>query len=154
MEKITKKMIYTALVELAETVEFETLTATLDEENVVEIPVETLKEFALKELEQLEKKAAKAKEAAAKKKSEVDALGEQVKQALTSEYEPIADIAARIEDEEATVSKITYRLTKLVAAGIAEKTDLKIKGGEGQKTRTVKGYRLAGEATEEEVIEE
>lgn len=151
MEKITKKNIYTALVNFAEDGALVFNTAKGAE---VEITMDVLKAFAEKELEQLEKKATKAKEAAAKKKSEVDALGEKVKQALTDEYEPIADIAARIEDEDATISKITYRLTKLVTAGIAEKTDLKIKGSEGQKTRTVKGYKLAGEITEEEEVEE
>ena len=60
----------------------------------------------------------------------------------TEEFEPIADIAARIEGEDVTVAKVTYRLTQLVKNGEAEKTELTIPGSEGSKARKVQGYKL------------
>ena len=62
----------------------------------------------------------------------------------TEDFEPIADIAARIEGEDVTVAKVTYRLTQLVKNGEAEKQELTIPGGEGQKARKVQGYKLIG----------
>ena len=108
----------------------------------VEVTASDIVEYAVKEQESLAKKAAKAKEKAAEKKVEGDELRDAVQAVLTDEYQPIADIAAQIDGEDVTVSKVTYRLTALVKAGIAEKADMKVEAGE--KTRTVKGYRLAG----------
>ena len=62
----------------------------------------------------------------------------------TEEFEPIADIAARIEGEDVTVSKVTYRLGQLVKNGEAEKTQIEIAGDEGQKKRKIMGYKLIG----------
>ena len=42
---------------------------------------------------------------------------------------------------DATVSKVTYRLTKLVEAGDAEKTDVTVPGVDGAKARKVKAFR-------------
>lgn len=138
MEKITKRNVYTAMINFAEGGEMSFDT----EDGVVMIDGETLKAFAENEIALLDKKAAKAKESAAKKRAEGDALLEAVKGALTDEFEPIAEIAARIEGEDVTVSKVTYRLNALVEAGVAEKTDVKLPV-EGKKSRTVKGYRIA-----------
>lgn len=137
MDKMTKRNVYTALINFAETgkMSFDT------EDGAVEVGGEALKAFAENEIALLDKKAAKAKESAAKKRAEGDALLEAVKAALTNEFESIADITARIEGEDVTVSKVTYRLNSLVESGVAEKTDIKV-SAEGQKTRTVKGYKL------------
>ena len=62
--------------------------------------------------------------------------------ALTHEFEPIAEIAARIEGDDVTVSKCTYRLNKLVDNGVAEKQPIKVPGSDGKKTRTIQGYKL------------
>lgn len=140
MEKITKKNIYTALVNFAET---GTMVFDTAEGAKVEITMDVLKAFAEKEIEHLDKKAAKAKESAAKRKSEADGLMKAVEAVLTDEYETIADIAAKVDFEDATVSKVTYRLNKLVEAGVADKKDLKISGSDGKKGRTVKAYKLA-----------
>ena len=85
----------------------------------------------------------KAKERAAAKKAEADVLMTQVAEALTGEFATIADIAAAVAEvnADATVSKVTYRLTKLVEAGVAEKTDVTIPGGDGVKARKVKAFR-------------
>ena len=99
--------------------------------------------FCDKEIASLDAKAAKAKERAAAKKAEADELMVQVREALTGEYQTIADIAAAVAEvnADATVSKVTYRLTKLVEAGDAEKTDVAIPASEGSKARKVKAFR-------------
>lgn len=103
-------------------------------------------EFCENEIALLDKKAAKAKERQATKKAEGDELTEIVKSALTNDFQITADIAKAVlemtGDESNTLHKIQYRLGALVKTGEAESTDVKIPGGEGQKTRTIKGYRL------------
>ena len=131
MTKITKKEMYAAIKEA-----FETGACKFDKGTVIA--------FCDKEITALDNKAAKAKERAATKKAEADVLYDQVADALnTEEFQTIADIAAAVAEvnADATVSKVTYRLTKLVEAGIAEKTDVTIPGGEGVKARKVKAFR-------------
>ena len=102
--------------------------------------------FCENEIELLDKKSAKAKERAAEKKVAGDELTDAVKAVLTDDFAVIADIAAKVAEtygEDATVAKVTYRLTQLEKNGEAEKTDIKIPGGDGVKARTVKGYKLA-----------
>ena len=105
-------------------------------------------EFCDNEISLLDKKAAKAKERQAAKKAEGDELTEVVKSVLTNDFQVTADIAKAVlevtGDESNTVHKISYRLGQLVKNGEAESTDVKIPGGEGQKTRTIKGYKLIG----------
>ena len=138
MEKVTKRNVYTAIINYAVSGEmvFDT------EDGQVTVGAEELKAFAENEIALLDKKAAKAKESAAKKRAEADELQIAVQAALTDEFAPIAEIAARIEGEDVTVSKVTYRLNALVEAGVAEKSDIKVPV-EGKKSRTIKGYRLA-----------
>ena len=111
---------------------------------MIEINDEQLKLFAEHEIELLDKKAAKAKESAAKRKKE-DPLYAVVRDALGEDFATIAEITEDIVAagyEDVTVAKVTYRLNKLVEAGEAEKTPVKV-GGEGSKTRTVQAYRSA-----------
>ena len=130
MEKITKREMYEAIKET-----FETGSCKFD--------AEVVKEFCDKEIAALDAKAAKAKERAAAKKAEADVLMTQVEEALTGEFQTIADIAAVVAEvnADATVSKVTYRLGKLVESGVAEKTDVTIPGSEGVKARKVKAFR-------------
>ena len=109
----------------------------------VDVTASDIVEYAVKEQESLAKKAAKAKEKAAEKKIEGDELRDAVKAVLTDEYQVIGDIFPQVADEagEITTAKVTYRLTALVKAGIAEKAEVKV-SGEGEKTRKVMGYRL------------
>lgn len=138
MEKITKREMYMALINLANT---GNLTYETDNGAVV-VTAEDLKTFAENEIALLDKKAAKAKEAAAKKRAEGDELTDAVRAALSTEtFESIAEIAARIEGSDVTVSKVTYRLTQLVKNGEAEKSEIEVAGGEGQKKRKIMGYR-------------
>ena len=75
---------------------------------------------------------------------EGDELMTQVREALTDEFRVIADIAADVAEvnPDATVSKTTYRLTKLVEANVAEKTQVSVPAVDGGKTRKVQAYRL------------
>ena len=130
MEKITKREMFEALVEAANGAEFK-------------FTAEELVAFAENEIALLDKKAVKAKERAATKKAEGDELTEAVRAAMSAEeFEPIADIAARIEGEDVTVAKVQYRLTQLVKNGEAEKEQITVSGGEGQKARKIMAYRI------------
>ena len=139
MEKITKREMFEAIKGLAES-------GALHMQDFNEaISDSAVAEFCENEIALLDKKAAKAKERAASKRAEGDELTAAVRAAMsTEEFEPIAEIAARIEGEDVTVAKVTYRLTQLVKNGEAEKQELTIPGGEGQKARKVQGYKLIG----------
>ena len=139
MEKVTKKDMFMVIRKMAEdgNMHIEDFAENITDTMVVE--------FCDSEIEKLEKKKAKAQETAAAKKAEGDALTAAVRAAMsTTDFESIADIAAKvvIEGEEVTASKVQYRLTQLVKNGEAENGDVKVEGGEGQKTRTIKAYRL------------
>lgn len=102
-----------------------------------------LTEFVGNEIALLEKKSAKAKEAAANKKAEADELTVMVENVLTDEYQTIAEVTAAIDNEDVTTAKVAYRLNALVKAGVAEKAEKTIPGGEGVKARKVQSYRIA-----------
>ena len=130
MEKLTKRSVYEALLKMVET-------------GTLEITEDELKTFCENEIALLDKKAEKAKERAATKRAEGDALTDAVRAVLTSEFEPIANIAARIEGEDVTVAKVQYRLGQLVKAGEAEKEQITIPATEGQKSRKIMAYRIS-----------
>ena len=140
MEKMTKRNVYEALINYANGGAM----AYAGDEGDVVVTAEALAAFAENEIALLDKKAVKAKERAAQKRAEGDELTDAVRASLTGEFEPIAEIAARIEGEDVTVAKVTYRLTQLVKNGEAEKQELTIPGAEGQKARKVQGYKLIG----------
>ena len=129
MEKITKREMYEAIAKAMETGE-------------CKYAPDVVIEFCENEIALLDKKAAKAKERAATKKAQGDELTEAVRAAMSAEeFEPIADIAARIEGEDVTVAKVQYRLTQLVKNGEAEKEQITVPGGEGQKARKIMAYK-------------
>ena len=131
MEKITKREMFEAIKETFET-------------GKCKYEADVVTAFCDKEIASLDSKAAKAKERAAAKKAEADVLMDQVRDALTGEFQTIADIAAAVAEvnADATVSKVTYRLTKLVEVGDAEKTDVSVPGVDGGKARKVKAFRI------------
>lgn len=141
MEKITKRDIYTALINFANG---GALTYPAKEDGMDDgcVGMDELRAFAENEIALLDKKAEKAKETAKKKRKAADELQIALQGVLTDEFETIADLAAKLDDPDATVAKCVYRLNALVEAGVAEKTDIKIADAEGKK-RTVKGYKLA-----------
>lgn len=138
MEKITKRQMFEAMMSWADGEGF----VFIDKDGMeTEVDATAVKAFAEHEIKLLDKKAEKAKESAAKRKKE-DPLYDAVKFALSDEFKTIADITEDLvaAGYDVTVAKVTYRLSKLVEAGEAEKTPIKV-GGEGTKTRTVQGYR-------------
>lgn len=130
--KITKRDRYTALIAILKSAE------------VVDTD---LVEFCENEIVLLDKKAAKAKETAAAKKTEVDPLTEAIKGALATladdVYATTPEVTAMVSvgDEDITNAKVSYRLSQLVKAGLAEKTEVTVSNAEG-KNRKIAGYRL------------
>lgn len=102
--------------------------------------------FFENEITNLDKRAERSRATAAKKREAGDVLMEAVKGVLTEDFQTIADIAALIEGEEVTASKVTYRLNVLAKEGYAEKADVQIPTTEGVKARVVKAYRIAPQA--------
>lgn len=138
MEKITKREVFVAIMKMAQdgNMHIEDFAEGLTDAAIVE--------FCANEIEHLDKKAAKAKETAANKKAEGDALTSAIRAVMsTTDFEPIATIAVRVEveGEEVTASKVQYRLTQLVKNGEAEKQDVEVVDGDNKK-RKIKGYRL------------
>lgn len=131
--KITKRDRYTALIAVLKAAD------TVDTDLI---------DFCENEIALLDKKSAKAKETAAAKKTEVDTLTVTIQDALGTladgAFATIADVTAMVavDDEDITNAKVSYRLSQLVKAGVAESTDVKIPASEGSKARTIKGYRL------------
>lgn len=78
-----------------------------------------LVEFIDKQIEQLDAKAAKARERAAERKAEGDELRAMVAAAVTDEFQTIDQImtAMELDDPDVTRAKITARLGQLVKAG-------------------------------------
>jgi hypothetical protein len=99
-------------------------------------------------IEQLDNKAARAKDRAAKAKAAGDELRAKVAAVLTDEFQTIADIAAQVDVEDITPAKVTARLTQLVKLGEAHKTKLKTDDG-----RKINGY-AAGPAPDTDEVEE
>ena len=100
-------------------------------------------EFIDKEIAALDKKAEAAKVARDKKKAANDELMEEVFNCLTSEeFTVIPQIMKHFEGrEEISSAKVTARLKKLVDAERVEKDIVKV-SAEGEKTRTLTGYRV------------
>ena len=139
MEKITKREMFEALVNYA----VSGVMAFAAEEGDVVVSTEALEAFAKNEIALLDAKAAKAKERAAVKRAEGDALTDAVREALTEEAATIADIAARIEGEDVTVGKVQFRLNQLAKNGEAIKGEITIPATEGSKARKVVSYAKA-----------
>ena len=130
MTKITKRERYESIRTYFETI------------GVVDgVDVDGIIEFCDAEIAALDRKAAKAKETAAKKRAEGDELTNAVLAAVGDEFESIADIAARIEGDDVSLSKVAYRLNAAFKAGTLEKGELTIEGDKGK--RKVVAYRNA-----------
>lgn len=95
----------------------------------VEITTEDILDYVNTTIEQLNAKGEKAKAKAAEKKAEGDELTKKIEAVITDEYQTVADIVAAVDEEEATRSKITARITQLIKAGKAHKTLVKTEDG-------------------------
>jgi hypothetical protein len=130
MEKITKAQKYAMIEEIL---------GNVDGDNI-----DMLIEFVRGEQAALARKATKAKEKAAEKKTEIDELGNAVLGVLTADPMTRDDVFALVEDFSADVSiaKVGARLTKLVEAGSVVKSEVKAVTASGKKT-TRMAYALA-----------
>ncbi len=105
------------------------------------------------EIEQLDKRAGKAKEYASKKKAETDALYDMALTVLQNEERAmtIAEIVEIADSHDhslgATPQKMAYRLNKLVEAGQAVKDTVSVKE-EGKTARKVNTYQWIGSVEE------
>ncbi len=88
--------------------------------------------FCNKEIAALDNRAAKAKERAAKKAAEGDALMEAIAGVLTNEPMTLAEIVEALGIEGVTPGKVTLRAGKLVEAGRAVKTEVAKAEGKGK----------------------
>lgn len=125
-KKITKKDILRGIIDTLENGSSEIL-----EEDIIS--------YCRKEIAALDRKAEKAKEAAQKRKAEGDELTDKIREVVGEEYETIADITAKVDYENATVGKVSYRLSQLVKMGELEKDKITI--GEGSDKRELVAYR-------------
>jgi urease accessory protein UreF len=123
--KVTKKDNYVDLISIVEN-------SDASEERKSE-----LVDFLNKQIEQVEQKAAKAKERREATKDAGDDLLKAVKAVITDEWQSVDNIVASIDVEDATKAKIVARLTKLVKAEEIVKDQTKI----GDKKAVV--YKLA-----------
>ena len=139
MNKITKRDFYTALISLADN---GFLTYDVDGTEY-EVTAEELRDFAENEIALLDKKAAKAKERAAQKRAEGDELLALVRDALSDEFEPIADIAARVDHPDVSVARVTYRLGQLVKNGEAVRDEISVAATETSKARKLAAFKRA-----------
>lgn len=126
-KKLTKKDFYAALRTMVEGVD-----------TVGDIPADEVLAFIDKTVEQIDAKAAKAKEKAAEKKADGDALRADVLAVITNEFQTADAITAALGDEEITKAKVVARLTQLVKAQEVVKEQMKVDDG-----RKVMCYKLA-----------
>ena len=137
-EKYTKAQKYTDI----ETILSQVETADFD--------VPALIKFVQDEKAALARKAAKAKEKAAEKKTERDELCEAVYAVLTTEPQTRDQIFEQVEGEEVTLAKVGARLTKLVAAGNVDKTEVASVSASGKKSTKMAYFLANAEVCDEE----
>jgi len=128
MEKMTKRDLYNVI-----------KNAMADNADVVA--------FCDKELAALDHKAEKAKERAAKKAAEGDALMDAVAAVLTDKPMTNADVLTAMFEKglvtECSVNKVAYRTNALAKAGRAVKTEVTVPGEEGARARVLVAYTKA-----------
>lgn len=137
-KKTTKKEYYEAIRAMVETVE-----------TVGTIPADEVLAFIDKMVEQLDAKAASAKERAAKKKADGDELREIIQGVLTADFQTIDSIVEQVGREDVTKNMVTARLTQLVKAEVAKKEQVKEEG----TGRKVMAYALDDGSETDEVTE-
>ena len=137
-KKNTKKEYYEAIRAMVETVE-----------TVGTIPADEVLAFIDKMVEQLDAKAASAKERAAKKKADGDELREIIQGVLTADFQTIDSIVEQVGREDVTKNMVTARLTQLVKAEVAKKEQVKEEG----TGRKVMAYALDNGSETDEVAE-
>lgn len=123
--KVTQKELYGQVIAIVEGADVD---AAVKEELVA---------FLTKKVDQIDAKAAKAKEKAADAKVKGDELRDIVAGLLTEEVQTIDAILAQVDFPEVTKAKVTARLTQLVKAGVAAKETVAV------DSRKLTAYKLA-----------
>ena len=91
-----------------------------------DVTLEDMLEYIDTTIEQLDKKAKKAAERAAKNKAEGDELRARVLDVLTDTPQTADEITASLGDAEVSKAKVVARLTQLVKAEAVKKEETKI----------------------------
>lgn len=133
--KVTKREYFGKVIEL--------LNGALDFGYNPDEDVDAVIAFCEKEIDTLDKRAAKAKETAAAKKAAADELYDAVAAVLPKDFASIDEITGLVDFPEVTRAKVANRLNKLAAAGAAVKGELSVTGADG-KAKKVVGYKIAG----------
>lgn len=106
----------------------------LNQVETKDFDIAALIEFVQSERAALDRKAAKAKETAAAKKTEIDELGQVVLSLVTAEPQTRDQITEQIDGEDVSVAKVGARLSKLVAQGLVVKGEVAATSAAGKKT--------------------
>lgn len=116
-KKFTKREVFEAVIDFVK-----------DAEDICDIPAEVVTEVMTKAVEQDIKRADKAKERAAAKKSESDELTAKISGMLSEEPMSGMEIAEAL-GEGVTKQKVVSRMSKLIADGVAVKEQKKTETG-------------------------
>lgn len=109
-----------------------------------DVTYDSLTDFVNHEIELIDNKAAAAAKRAAAKKAEGDALRDTIYNILSTDEDKTVDaIQAEINDPDVSSQMITSRMSKLIASGMVEKTQVSA-GSVNGKTRKLTAYRKIG----------
>lgn len=109
-----------------------------------DVTYDSLTDFVNHEIELIDNKAAAAAKRAAAKKAEGDALRDTIYNILSTDEDKTVDaIQAEINDPDVSNQMITSRMSKLIASGMVEKTQVSA-GNVNGKTRKLTAYRKIG----------
>ena len=132
MKKLTKKEVLSAIMTLAST-------------GTCALEPEVIADFCEKEIAALDRKASKARERAALKRTEPDALRDAIIDVLTDDWMTVNQIMDALPDDvgEVSANRVVYRLTQLCTpeAGIAKKDKQTV--GEAGAKRSLTVYARA-----------
>lgn len=135
----------TSITKITKRERFETIAAMAKDmmnEGIGDYDFEGIVEFCEAEIEALANRAAKAKERAAAKRAEGDELQAVVLAALSYNPQTRQEVFDQVEGENISLAKIGYRLSALVKAGKAIKSEVAVTGEDG-KTKKLSAYALA-----------
>lgn len=109
-----------------------------------DVTYDSLTDFINHEIELIDNKAAAAAKRAAAKKAEGDALRDTIYNILSTDEDKTVDaIQAELNDPDVSNQMITSRMSKLIASGMVEKTQVSA-GNVNGKTRKLTAYRKIG----------
>lgn len=108
----------------------------------IDLTVDDLVEFCQQQIDVVTKQSEARAAKRAAEEPEEDPYIDTIAKCLTTSFEPLEAITARITDEELTRGKVVSRLAKMCGAGAVEKTVENYIGEDG-KAHSLTKYRLA-----------